>query len=261
MDTKNCKKVYERARNYLLSFDGVDNEIIDKHLDHWKQNNPKSLKTLLFAMLDSVQNRLGMPNAIGKLENLRTCFCDFDPTKIIREYKNDWRKLFRRVSKEYNPPGRMDIDNPRSYWVIFCKSTLSASNFLSTFANFKKFNAFVETFDFNEYTRVALPLLLEKEVFGLGFALACDFLKENGYPKFIKPDVHIMKIFNGIGFSNSELDYEVFKDVIRFAEAIDEIPYRVDKLFWLVGSGRFYLDEKRISTDRDDFIRKVRSEL
>lgn len=160
MNTKNCAKVYEMARSYLLSFDDVDNDIVDKHLDHWKQNNPKSLKELLFAILDSVQNRQGMPNAIGKIESLRTCYCDFDPAKIIREYKNDWRKLFRRVKKECSPPGRMQIDNPKNYWVIFCKSTLSASKFLSSFSNFKKFNTFVETFYLNEYTRVALPLFL-----------------------------------------------------------------------------------------------------
>ena len=71
----------------------------------------------------------------------------------------------------------------------------------------------------------------------MGFALACDFLKENGYPEFAKPDVHIKKIFNGLGLSDSNDDYEVFKDVIRVSELVNGLPYRVDKLFWLVGSG------------------------
>jgi thermostable 8-oxoguanine DNA glycosylase len=111
---------------------------------------------------------------------------------------------------------------------ILYEATISASNFLARFDNVDKFNNFVKTFYFNEYTQVALPLLLAKEIDGLGFALACDFLKDNGYPEFVKPDVHIKKIFKGIELSDSDEDYEVYKDVIRFAKEIGEIPFRVD---------------------------------
>nr|QNO44219.1 hypothetical protein JAFNDAPN_00001 [Methanosarcinales archaeon ANME-2c ERB4]QNO46539.1 hypothetical protein HKKCGBCL_00016 [Methanosarcinales archaeon ANME-2c ERB4] len=165
------------------------------------------------------------------------------------------------IKNDYEPPGRMTIDNPKSYWVIFCKSVFSASHFLSQFSELEEFDNFVSQFYLNEYTRVALPLLLEKEVFGLGFALACDFLKENGYPKFVKPDVHIKAIFHGIGISKSDSDYDIFKDVIRFSEDIKELPYCVDKLFWLVGSGRFYLDEVKINTNRDEFIGRIKHEF
>jgi len=103
--------------------------------------------------------------------------------------------------------------------------------------------------------------LLEKEIFGLGFALACDFLKENGYPKFIKPDVHIKAIFHGVGISKSKSDYDIFKDVIRFSEDINELPYCVDKLFWLIGSGKFYLDNVRIKTNRDEFVERIKHQF
>ncbi len=254
-------KIFDKAREYLLSFEGIDDKIINKHLDHWKEDNPESLEDLLHAILDSVKDRQGMHNAIGKLDNYEPHLYGFDPRKIGREYDNDWRELFEIVKNKCTPPGRMVIDNPRNYWVIFCKSIISASNFLSGFNDLGEFTKFVERFYLNEYTRVALPLLLEKEIFGMGFALACNFLKENGYPEFVKPDVHIKAIFNGVGISNSQSDYEVFKDVIRFSKTINELPNRVDKLFWLVGSGDFYLNNiPRIHTNRDEFIEKVKRE-
>jgi len=213
-------------------------------------------------MLNSVQNKRGMWRAIGDIENLRPYLEDFVPSRIIEKYSGDWRKLFTTIQSNYNPPGRMVIDIPQNSWVILCKSAISASSFLSKFSDAKQFDTFVSQFCLNEFTRLALPLLLDREIFGLGFALACDFLKENGYPEFVKPDVNIKGIFKGIGISQPEAgDYEVFKDVIRFSESINEVPYVVDKLFWLVGSGDFYLDKLRIKTNKDGFIEKVKKEI
>ena len=38
-------------------------------------------------------------------------------------------------------------------------------------------------------------------------------------------------------------------------------PYNVDKLFWLTGSGNFYLDGVRIGRNRDEFIDYARRRL
>jgi len=102
----------------------------------------------------------------------------------------------------------------------------------------------------------------ESNKIGLGFALACDFLKENGYPKFVKPDLQIKYIFTSLKLSKPQSDdYEVFKDVVRFSESINEVPYVVDKLFWLVGSGYFYLYGIRIKTDTARFFDEVRRQI
>ena len=255
------RKIFDEAQEYLLSFDPIDENMLDKHLNAWKECKTHTVQDLLWGMLESVSNKRGMPHTIGPIEKLRPFLEDFIPSRIIEKYDDDWKKLFKTIENKYKPPGRMAIDNPKSYWVIFCKSVISVSRFLSRFSNLDEFGNFVSQFYLNEYTRVALPLLLEKEVFGLGFALACDFLKENGYTKFVKPDVHIKAIFHGIGISKSNSDYDVFKDVIRFSEDINELPYCVDKLFWLVGSGRFYLDEVRINTNREEFIERIKHEF
>jgi hypothetical protein len=262
-----CKAIYDEARKYLLTLDKVDNALLNKYLDEWKEkkNLPKSIADLLWGILNSVKNRQGMPNTIGEVENLRPYLCEFEPHRIITEFQDDWRKVFTKIKEEYKPNGNMNmnITNERGYWVIFSKAVISASNFLARFDDVDKFDKFVKTFYFNEYTQAALPLLLEREINGLGFALACDFLKDNGYPEFVKPDVHIKKIFKGIGLSDSDKDYEVYKDVRKFAKEIGEKPFKVDKMFWLVGSGYFYDDKKRIGnkgriqTNRDKFISDV----
>lgn len=43
-------------------------------------------------------------------------------------------------------------------------------------------------------------------------------------------------------------DYEVFKAVARVASNADVTPYNVDKLFWLIGSWKFY-DDPHIGTN------------
>ena len=251
---------------HLLDSEKIDEYILRKHLNAWDKPKPTSMSELLFGMLYHASNRWQMRNAIGnreKLDELRTHLEDFNPQSIINKYGNDWKKLFGTIKDNYTPPRPMEINNPNNSWVKFCKTIISASHFLSRFSTVGEFDEFVEQFYLNEYTRVALPLLLDSEVFGLGFALACDFLKENGYPKFVKPDVHIKAIFKGLDISRQKAsDYEVFKDVIRFSEEIGEIPYAVDKLFWLVGSSNFYLNNDiKIRTDRDLFIKEVKNTL
>lgn len=261
-----CQKIYSEARKYLLDFDEINEDILEKHLDNYKIGAATSIEELLKKILNSVKNKQAMPNTIGDIDKLGPYLCDFNPKQIIIVFENNWEKVFYKIKNEYKPKGKFDINKPQSYWVIFCKSVISAAHFVNKFSTIEDFNAFVTYFYENEYTRVALPLLLEKEIDGLGFVLACDFLKENGYEKFIKPDTHIEKIFKGIGFSLSDdKPYKIFKDVIRFAETINEVPYRVDKMFWLIGSGKFYLtppfDKEPIKTNRDQFINRIKNKV
>jgi hypothetical protein len=96
-------------------------------------------------------------------------------------------------------------------------------------------------FNRHESTRAALPMMLEQEVDGFGFALACDFLNELGYEGYAKPDVHLRDIFTELDLCpRNASDYQVFKAVVRIARHVGQSPYHVDKLFWLIGSGNFY---------------------
>ncbi|BCO09284.1 hypothetical protein GF1_16600 [Desulfolithobacter dissulfuricans] len=84
-------------------------------------------------------------------------------------------------------------------------------------------------------------MILEAEIYGIGFPLACDFLKELGYINYGKPDVHIIEIFEAIGLvEKGASNYQILKAITRIAKNINVSVYNVDKLFWLIGSGYFY---------------------
>ncbi len=119
---------------------------------------------------------------------------------------------------------------------------------MAQFPAAKEFYEWVDFFNDDDRARPALPLLIHQEVFGVGFALACDFLKELGYTKFAKPDVHLIKIFVGLELcppGPTPSPSQVFKSIIRVADNVKKTPYDVDKLFWLVGSGNFYLNNNK----------------
>lgn len=259
-DQETCQEVFDEAYQYLLEFDPVDEELIEKYLSHWERGEPEDLSDIYRGMLVSGQERQGVGNAIGDIEQLGQFTNGFDPHWTADEY-DGWEELFRRIEESdvYTPPGPMEIENSQNLWVQYARTVVSAAEFLQKFDDLEAFSSFVEPFYTTEYTRVSLPLLLSEEIDGFGFALACSFLKENGYPEFIKSDVHIKGMFRALGLSDVGSEFDVFIDVIRFSQRIDELPYRVDKLFWLVGSGRFYLEEDdfRVNTDKDEFIERV----
>lgn len=260
------KIIFDTANEYLLSFEGVTQEMIDKQLNEWKKGKAQDIPKLCYQMISSAKNRQGMPKSIGDINKISSIVFNFNPNEILKNYTS-WEELFDKIKEGYTPPGRMEKNNTHNYWVQFTKSIISIAKFLQRFKTVKDFDRFVQVFYYNEETRAALPLLLEKEIFGYKFALACDFLKDSGYPKFVKPDTHIKDIFTGLGLTTGMDDFQIFKDVISFSEAIDKLPYEVDKLFWLVGSGKFYLsnneggNEFRIKTSKDDFIKIVKEKL
>lgn len=251
------KEYIQKARDYLLSFEKVTDEVIDAHLKHWKVQKPKTISELFRAFLLHAKNRQGMPNSIGDIEDLSSVLCNFMPSEVSKRYLS-WSELFDAiVLGDYNPPGRLEKENNKSYWVIYCKSIISIADFLASYSSIEEFDEFVRGFLTNEHSRLALPLLLKEEIFGFGFALACDFLKETGYPEFVKPDTHINDISRNLGITNAKSDFGVFKDLEAYCRRVDMLPYEVDKLFWLVGSGRFYLNNLEINTSKWDFIESV----
>ena len=88
----------------------------------------------------------------------------------------------------------------------------------------------------------------------LGFALACDLLKETGCPRFVKPATHLNDIARGLGISKAQSDFGVFKGVEAWCDEIGGIPYRVDEMFWFVGSGKFYLSGLTAPSSKRRFL-------
>ena len=266
------RAAYSLARDFLLHT-GADKaitpELLEKYL-HLSRPRPDTMAGLYERMLESAQSgnmKAGViGGSIGGVGNLGLVLCDFDPARVLEKYPSGWEEVLDDIVSELKPRGSVSR-TPKSIWPGYCRSALSAAKFLSEFSSAEDFYRWVDFFDGDERARPALPLLLAQEIEGMGFALACDFLKEVGYENFSKPDVHVKEIFWAIGLSPlGTSDYEVFKAVARVAMNAGVTPYNVDKLFWLIGSGNFYEDPHignwgRIGSKKKEFIEVAKAQL
>ncbi len=200
---------------------GVTPALIEGYLDISAASRPPAMAGIYARLLASAQNAGMKPGviggAVGGVDKLGPVLCDFDPVRVLEKYPNGWEEVFDDIRTRLKPKGRVR-NTPRALWPQYCRSIISGAEFLSRFATAEEFYAWADSFDENERDRTELPMHLAKEIHGLGFALACDFLKEMGYANFSKPDVHIKDIFRAIGLcSHGADDYEVFRAVDRMA--------------------------------------------
>lgn len=247
------------AKDFLLrsGAEDVTPELIEGELRISTPNPPEAIEELYHRILASAQNAHMKPivigDAIGGVHMLGPILCDFQPALVLEKYSSGWEEVFDDIVDQLNPRGTINR-TPKGLWPKYCQTILSSARFLAQFDSAKHFYEWVDFFD-NEQVRRALPLLIAQEVHGLGFALACDFLKELGYENFSKPDVHIKEIFPALKLCPyGASDYEVFKAVDRVALNVGVSPYNVDKLFWLIGS-KYHGGRKRA------FISEVQPKL
>ena len=248
---------------------GITSELIEKYL-YLSKPRPSTLAGLYERILESAQSanmKAGViGGSIGGVGNLGRVLCDFEPSRVLEKYQADWEEVLDDVVAQLKPRGSIRR-TPRSIWPRYCRTILSSAKFLSQFESANDFYDWVDFFDKDERARAALPMLLDQEIEGFGFALACDFVMGLGYENFSKPDVHIKEIFQELGLCPwGTSDYEVFKAVARVARNVGVTPYNVGKLFWLIGSGNFYEDQDvgnggRIGGRKKDFIEFAQTEL
>ena len=264
---------YQLAKQHLLRFksEGVTPEVLESYLQpEQSQLRPSDLAGVYLHLLVSAQNAnmraTVVGRALGGIQTLKPILCDFDPQLVTRRYTKGWSDVLDVIERQARPRGRI-LRSSGSIWPLFCRSILSGAEFLNQFSTVDEFYSWVDFFDRDERSRPALPMLLAQEIDGLGFALACDFLKEIGYFNFAKPDVHVKTIFEGLGLTSVRASqFQVFKAVIRVAQSNQVTPYNADKLFWLIGSGNFYNHpnlgtDGRIRPQRDQFIRVAAQRL
>lgn len=250
--------LWESALEYLD--ERAEPTHVRRHLDSWEQRRVTTLSGLYRRLLGSLRNRQAMPNAINEVEDFREVLFGFSPKKTARYYGTEWRHLFRDIRSTIRCKSRMRIRNPRSYWVQYTKGVLSGAHYLSLFGSGRRFVEYADRIAGDPAISASLPLLLSREVYGLGFPLACDFLKDAGWFQYPKPDVHTKAILRGVGFSDGS-DYMTYKAILTIADSVSEKPFSVDKALWLIGSGKLHLTGERFTTKRADFIRVARRAL
>jgi len=240
--------IWKNALDYLSQ--RTDLNLVREYMTCPKK--PKSFSEIYKRLLDSLKNKRNMSKSIGKMKDLESVFFGFDHKKVLENYSS-WQNLLQVIKGD-----SVDAENLHNYWVIFCKGSISSAHWLNQFSAPEDFFKYVDDFDQSINTRPALPLVIEKDIFGYGFALACDFLKELGFCNYSKPDVHLIDIFSGLELS-SPAPLDIFRAVDTMAKEVDETPYAVDKVFWLIGSGNFYNHVgNNFLTDKQEFVRLVK---
>lgn len=220
-------------------------EIVESYLVPPDQSNvPVPISELFARLLSSAQNanmKAGViGGAIGGIQNLGNVLFDFDPKKVEETFANDPDRLLNHIVKALRPRGQIRT-TPRSIWPKYCKTILSAAAFFTQFKDGKDFYAWANYLYGEPRSMAALPMILAAEIEGIGYPLACDFLKELGFVNYGKPDVHVIEIFAGIGLCpEGASPYHVQKAISQVAEAAGVSAYAIDKVFWLIGSGKFY---------------------
>lgn len=254
--------VYQCAIDFLndIKPEGVNLE--NYYISNWKEIT--SLKDVFVQFIASAQNYQRMPNVIKFNERkpeIAEYLHDFDYMIVKdmspKELYDSFREMFNIRSK----------DSKYNSWQKWSNSIVDSAKFVSEFKDVDDFKSFVGRFDYNTETRMALPLLISKKISGIGFALACDLLKELGFTDYPKPDVHLMDVFSALGLSEND-EISTFEAIVRMSEICMEFdpkatPYKVDKVFWLICSGKFNKDSNEINIGRhkDEFIEYARRKM
>lgn len=264
MDLKEKNQiVYRTACRYLYEL--KPEQIASDELQKYYVGDRRDFCTLqdvFEQLIHSAQNYQRMPNVIKyqeRRDRIKNILYDFDLERISQY---DVKELYLKFRNEFNVTS---ADNNFNSWHKWTKSIVDAAKFLSDFKDIDDFKSFLTQFDYNLLTRMALPLLISTKISGMGFALACDCLKELGYTSYPKPDVHLIQVFVGAGLSSKET-ISVFEAIVRMADDCKEIdpevtPYKIDKVIWLICSGRFYLDGISIGRHKEEFINIIVDEL
>ena len=239
-------QTYAFAKKFLLEeLNHPDAEIIlESYLEAPdRSNKPEPLSIVFRGLLVSAQNANMKSNVIGGaisgIDNIGRVLFDFKPLAVKNTFGTNDAELLDQIINKLAPKGKVRRGH-RSLWPKYCKTVLGAAAFLAQFKDGKEFYDWANHFYCDERSRLALPLLLSEEIPGIGFALACDFLKDLGFVRYGKPDTHVRDIFTGIGLSLvTASDYQIQKQIREVANAAGISAFNVDKLFWHIGSGKF----------------------
>jgi hypothetical protein len=216
-----------------------------------------TLREVYTRFIESAQNYQQMPNVIKfwwRIDLLKVILFDFD-YQIIQE--QDPYELYLKLRDAFSPNS---TDSRRNSWYKWSCSVVDSARFISQFRDYEDFDSFVNQFTYNTSTRMALPLLISTKIRGMGFALVCDTLKELGYVDYPKPDIHIIDICDALNLS-SRNPSDCFEAICQMAVDNHVSPYRVDKILWLICSGKLYNDGINLGRYKEQFIGSAKQML
>ena len=229
------KSIYEKSYDFLVneSKDYISKEQIDTFISTPDGSECRDLRSAFILLLSILQDFNMYPNVIQfekrKEQILRILhggdlkyISALDEAALMTEFKNEF-----------------SFQND-TLWRKYCKSIITGARFMSLFIDDNDFTRTFDSFNKNDMTREAFALFLSKKIYNMGFAIACNWLKELGYYKYAKPDTHIKDVCLALNLIQNNDDISCFEAIIKVANAAGIDAYKVDKVWWLICSGNFY---------------------
>ncbi len=268
--TQKYKLLYEEGYEFLLEMlpDSRTKEDLETFYFKPSKDQFTTIEDVFCRMIASAQNTGRREKVIrywGK--NSDAIHSVLDPIGIKGLAHTDPHELYLQLHDACIP--RKPI-NKNDMWSKWSKSIVDCAKFLEGFDDAQAFFDFADFFarpnDVPEkarpYIAMALPFTIQSTVFGMGLALALDFLKEVGYDSYAKPDVHLRRVFEELGLAYGKSDFDCFRAIAEAASTNDITPYKLDKLIWLICSGTFYeindKQEVKVTGKREEFIEHMR---
>jgi hypothetical protein len=168
---------------------------------------------------------------------------DFNPRIVAQEFTI--YTLFAQL-QELLPEGK----EPSIPVYGFCRTITTGARYLACFPSAEVFLEYVEANKGNQKPEDGIEKIvteIDEKVSGLGHALILDFLKELGFTRFVKPDIHTIDLYHKIA-QVEKIDAGYFFTISflrQLADEVDQTPYSLDRMFWLIGSGNFYREREQ----------------
>ena len=255
------QRVYKFSYNYLLekALGYITEDRINAFISECDGKNCNSLIDVYELLLAMLQDYNRFPNVIkfyDRKNEMKRILHNFDleyiadqtPEKLLSAFKNEFG-----FEKD-------------KLWLRYTKGVISGAKFMLAFSSFDEFKSIIDYFDENDMTREALALYLPNKIHNMGFAIACNWLKELGYSHFAKPDTHTKDICAALGLSSPQDDIGCFEAMAKIAREASVKEYTVDKVWWAICSGKFYRDGVELpdagsSKLKRDFILALKKEF
>lgn len=230
------KCVYDFSYQYLVQM--VNGYLTKAQVDEMiscpdvkpQQITIQSAYELMLSMLQDFSRYSNVINYKSHSEKIKTILNNYDLGYVSTL---DPSNLLDKFQKEF----KFKKD---AMWMRYSKGVVSGAKFMNKFKDTNEFISTLNSFDISDMTRIAFALYLSNVIDNMGFAVACNWLKELGYSNYAKPDTHTKDICDALGLASKKNDIDCFEAIGKVAREAGVKAYTVDKVWWLICTGNFY---------------------
>jgi hypothetical protein len=243
------KELYDYSYDFLITKDSkyLKKELIDDFISTADIKDCNSLTDAYELLLNILQDFNRYPYVIkyiDRKDKIKEILHNYDFSYIARLEPSQLLEIFRDAFK-------FDRD---TLWLRYTKGVISGAKYMLNFDNYDDFKNTFDSFNTNDMTREYFAMFLSTKIDNMGFAIACNWLKELGYYEYAKPDTHTKDICDALHLASKKNDVKCFEAMVKVAREAGVKTYKVDKVWWLICTGNFYRYNIKCPEYKNEFI-------